>query len=353
MRQFFLALAVIIVLGACESTQNSSRNQSEPSTAKAEKFSIRNDTLSIKEPWPGARRSIEYVFDEAPKRVIVTSTTHLPYLEMLGVGERLVGFPGLQYISSDFFRQRAEAGKVTDLGPDGNLNLELVYELEPDLVIAFDMGNESSVIDKLAEADIPVLYNADFLETSALGRTEWIRVFGYIFDKEQKADSVYEAIARRYDSLQLLASGAKERPTVFSGVMYGDTWYLPGGENWAAGFIEDAGGNYLWEEDPRSGWLEVSFETFFAKASDAEYWIGTSTLNSLGELQSQDDRYSEFDAFVKERVYNYSRRRNPNGGYDFFESGYARPDIVLADYIAILHPELMPDYEMYYFEPLK
>ena len=353
MRQFFVTFAVMIILQACHTGTDAPENQARHATAKAEKFNINDDTLTVIEPWPGARKPIRYVFDEPPQRVIVTSTTHLPYLEMLGVGDRLVGFPGLQYISSDVFRQRAAAGEITDLGPDGNLNLELVYQLDPDLVIAFDMGNESSVLDKLAEADIPVLYNADFLETSALGRTEWIKVFGYIFDKGPEADSIYAAIAGRYDSLQELTTDVKERPSVFSGVMYGDTWYLPGGENWAAGFIKDAGGNYLWEEDSKTGWLEVSFETVFARASDADYWIGTSTLNTLEELRSQDDRYSEFDAFDKGRVYNYSNRRNPNGGYDFFESGYARPDIVLADYIAILHPELMSDYKMYYFEALK
>ena len=316
----------------------------------AEKFILQEGEVLVTEPWPGAVNPIRYPLTEVPKRIVVTSTTHLPYLELLGVEDHLVGFPSTQYISSPKIRARVEEGGITDLGPDGRMNLELLLSLQPDAVFAFDMGNESVTLDKVVESGIPVIYNADFLETSTLGRAEWIRFFGAFFDKDQLADSIFNAIAGRYDSLKVLAATVNSRPTILSGVMYGDVWFLPGGQNWSGKFFQDAGGQYLWGSDPTSGWLEVSFESVFSKAREADFWIGISTFNTLEELAGQDDRYTHFEAFQNKMVFNYNKRISPSGGYDFFESGYARPDVVLADLINILHPELMTGYETYYFQ---
>ena len=348
----YLIIVVLLVLG-CSSKKTSNGVTESSSVEYAEKFGLQGDSLVIYEPWPGANEPIYYHFDESPEKIIVTSTTHLPFLEMLDEEESLVGFPNTRYINSDIFRKKVANSLIRDVGNDGNLNLELIIDLDPDLLVAFDMGTESAALDKVEEAGITVLYNSDYLETSALGRAEWIKFFGYVFNKEEKADSVFKEIKIRYDSLKSLASQVDDPPTVFSGVMYGDTWFLPGGNNWSAQFFKDAGANYLWNDDPSSGWLEVSFETVFSKAANADFWVGTSTFTSLSGLKGQDSRYADFDAFRKENVYNYSKRRNPYGGFDYLESGYARPDLVLADMIHIFHPDLLPDYECYYFEPIK
>lgn len=318
----------------------------------ASKFRLTESGLEVTEPWPGAVRSISYPLGDPPKRVVVTSTTHLPYLEMLGVEDRLVGFPSTQYIYSPAIRKRVEVKKVLDLGPDGNMNLELLLSLQPDVVIAFDMGSESTTLDKIRESGIPVIYNADYLESSTLGRAEWIRFFGAIFNRQEKADSIFAVIESRYDSLKTLVGNPEQRPLIMSGVMYGDVWFLPGGNNWAARFFEDAGGTYLYGHDSTSGWLEVSFESVYERGRTADLWIGVSTFNSLQELAGQDSRYTAFAPFNTGNVYNYNKRLSPSGGYDFFESGYARPDRVLADLIRIVHPELLPEYETFYFQRL-
>jgi len=342
------------MLGSCrpKSKENTGKYVGDLEVKYAKKFNISEAGLTVSEPWPGATQSITYPIKNDPHRIVVTSTTHLPYLEMLGLEDRLVGFPSTQYISSEKIRKLVEDGKITDLGPDGNMNLELLIALQPDVVFAFDMGRESSTLDKIEEAGIPVVYNADYLEASALGRAEWVKFFGVYFQKEQKADSIFNHIADRYDSLKALASSVSKKPTLFSGVMYGDIWFLPGGKNWAAEFYQDAGGEYLWAGDSSTGWLEISFESVFDKAQLADFWIGTSTFNTMQELVGQDARYGEFDAYKNDQVFSYNKRISPSGGYDFFESGYARPDIVLADLISVLHPELMPGYETYYFQKL-
>ncbi|MBV6646348.1 MAG: ABC transporter substrate-binding protein [Cyclobacteriaceae bacterium] len=351
-RLLFIALIVPVVFQSCQKADSTESEIRGQPLSYAQKFSLTSSEMIIHEPWPGAARPQLYSIKEVPKRVICTSTTHLPFLEMLEVETTLVGFPGTKYISSDKIRKGVENGKITDIGPDGGMNLELVLSLEPDLLIAFDMGRESGSLDKIEEAGIPIVYNADFLETSALGRAEWIKFFGAVFHKQQLADSLFHNIVTRYDSLCRLTKGILNRPTVLSGVLYGDHWFLPGGQNWSSQFIKDAGGQYIWESDTSSGWLELSFEAVFEKANGSDYWIGTSTFNQLEELSNQDSRYREFEAYDAGRVFNYSKRRNDFGGYDFFESGYARPDLVLADLIGILHPELLRGHEFYYFQRL-
>lgn len=307
----------------------------------------------VSEPWPNANTSKKYGLDKPLNRIVCTSTSHLPFFELLGMEEVVVGFPNFNYISSEVFRERAEAGLLTDLGPDGNINMELLLSLNPDAVIAFDMGGEANALDKIEESGIPVIYNSDFLERSPLGRAEWIKFFGALLNKQSEADSIFSYIENEYNSLKQIGDGFEEKPSVISGVVYGDTWFLPGGQNWASTFFKNAGSKYLWEADTTSGWLELSFEAVYEAGVDADFWIGTSTLNSKNEMLGQDGRYGSFNSFKNDQVYNYNKRIGPNGGYDFFESGYSRPDLVLADLIKILHPDALPDYETVYFQKLE
>lgn len=350
---------MILLIVACSGPKKEESTVSTKETVKyAKGFHFETDTdgkryLVVDEPWPNATEPIRYDLANAPKRLVCTSTSHLPFFEMLDEAESVIGFPNLSYISSEVFIERASKGLLTDLGPDGSMNMELLLGIDPDAVVAFDMGGESKTLAKIQEAGIPVYYNADFLEQSPLGRAEWIKFFGALLDKEKEADSIFNSIATEYNRLVTLASNVGTRPSILSGVVYGDTWFLPGGNNWAATFFSNAGGTYLWDADTTSGWLELSFETVYEIGNNADVWIGTSTLNTMEEMKGQDQRYATFQAFVNQEVYNYNKKIGPNGGYDFFESGYSRPDLVLADLIKILHPELLPEYETVYFQNIK
>lgn len=354
----YSSLLIFVLLSQCTAKQQESTNTIIlDGIDHASTFHFENGEsgklLVVDEPWPKAKTRKEYLIEKAPNRVICTSTSHLPYFELLGLEERVVGFPNAQYISSGTFINRLNQGKLVDVGTDGSINLELMMSLDPDLVIGFDTGAESISLNKIEELGIPVIYNADFLEKTPLGRAEWIKVIGAIFDKDELADSIFNEIENKYNQLKEAGLSVTERPTILSGTVYGDTWFLPGGQNWASIFFENAGGNYLWRSDSTSGWLELSFESVYEKAYKAEFWLGVSSFRSLKEMKGQEDRYSNFDSFSKGKVYNFNKRIGPNGGLDFFESGYARPDIVLADLLKILHPELIPEHETYYFQQLK
>ncbi len=277
----------------------------------------------------------------------------LPYLEMLGVTNTLAGFPNTNYISSEAILERVEQGQVTDLGSDVSLNLELLIGLNPDLVIAFDVGTNGAQLNQIEQAGIPVILCADYLESTAMGRAEWVKFFGALFDKRELADSLFNEVQREYDALRDMASDVADRPTVLTGIPYdGGAWFLPGGQNWAAKLFEDAGGQYYWADDPSANWLELSFESVFDKARGADFWIGTASYDSKPSMMEGDERYALFAPYENDKIYNYDQRLNSSGGNDYFESGYARPDRVLADLIYILHPELLPDHQLYYYRRL-
>jgi len=329
-----------------------SEGQETPFRIKhATNLRIEGAVITVPKPSPGLPEAI-YTLEEVPDRIICTSTTHLHYLELLGLEDKLVGFPGTKYIYSESFRQRVQSGKIQEIGPGGKINVELALALKPDLIIAFDAGNEASSLNLLENAGIPVFLNGDYMESTALGRAEWIKFFGAVFNKREMATTTFQEIESSFNNLLKITESVEKRPSVMTGNVYGDTWFLPGGNNWFSTFFHQAGGDYLWSEDENAGWLELSFESVFAKANNADVWIGTASFSNKEMLIGADDRYGSFAPFENDNIYNYDKRLIEGGGNDFFESAYARPDKVLADLIYILQPSLLSDHELIYFRKL-
>lgn len=327
-------------------------------------------TITLKNPWPGTDKTFTYAlvekngslpnpekYDavvEVPlKRIVVTSTTHIPSLEMLGENEALVGFPSLDYISSEKTRQRISEGKITELGKNEDINTEILIDLAPDAVIGFAIDGNNSTFATIEKTGIPVLYNSDWTETSPLGKAEWIKFFGVLFDKEKEADSIFKTIETEYISAKKIASETKETPTVISGAMYKDVWYMPQGESWGAQFIADANGDYLWKDSKGTGGLSLSLESVLDKGNEAKFWIGPGQFTTMNEMKAANEIYSQFAAFKAGNVYSYSLKKGTTGGVIYFELAPNRPDLVLKDLIKILHPELLPTHELYFFDKLK
>ena len=120
-----------------------------------------------------------------------------------------------------------------------------------------------------------------------------------------------------------------------------------------AKFIQDAGGNYIWQDNDQTGALGLDFETVLDKAQAANIWLNVILADSRNDLAAADERYRNFEAFQHNQVYSYTARISENGGYDFFESALVRPDVVLQDLIRIFHPETLPNHDLYYYKKLE
>ena len=326
--------------------------------------------VKVTTPWPDAKEGFTYIMQQKSstlpdslkgyttlqvplKSIVVTSTTHIPSLEMLGVENTLTGFAGLDYISSEKTRARIEAGKVREAGSNESLNTEILIDLSPDAIVAFGINSTNKTLNSLEQSGLKVLYNGDWTEQTPLGKAEWIKFFGALYGLDEKAEQIFNTIEKDYNEAKKLAAKVTHRPTALSGAMWKNEWQLPQGKSWAAIFMKDAGANYLWGDTEGTGSHLLSFETVLEKAQDAEYWLGTSQFTSLQEMADTNPHYTQFRAFKEKKVYSFSTKKGKTGGLIYYELSPNRPDLVLKDLVSILHPELLPGYELHFFEQLK
>jgi iron complex transport system substrate-binding protein len=138
-----------------------------------------------------------------------------------------------------------------------------------------------------------------------------------------------------------------------SGAMYKDIWYLPQGNSWAAQLINDANGNYLWNDSEGTGSISLNLESVLDKGQTADFWIGPGQFTSLNQMTENHSVYGEFNAFKESNVFSFTNKKGATGGVLYYELAPNRPDIVLKDIIKILHPELLPTHELYFFSHLE
>ncbi len=263
-----------------------------------------------------------------------------------------MGFPGLDYISSPAIRKKIESGSVSELGANEQLNTEMVLAAAPEVVVGFGVSDAPGAYRPVSDAGIPVIFNGDWMEQNPLGKAEWIKFFGLLLDAGSRAGEHFREVERAYIEARDLATGAPERPTVLSGALYRDIWYLPGGESWAAAFIEDANARYLWQDASGSGSLSLSLEAVLEKGSGADFWIAPAQFTSYTEMEAANPHYRQFRAFRERRIFGYAATRGPGKGLLYYEMAPTRPDWVLKDLVHFLHPGFLPDYQPVFFKPL-
>jgi len=286
------------------------------------------------------------------KKIVVTSTTHIPSLESLGALNKLVGFPNLDYISSPRARELIDQKKIKDIGQNQSLNTELILDLRPDAIVSFAVKGENTNLSKIKKFGIPVLYNADWLERHPLGKAEWIKFFGLLFDHYNKAQDIFEEIKFEYQEAKQLAFKSQYQPMVISGALWKDQWYLPAGESWQAQIIKDANAQYLYSDTQGNGSLSLSFESVLNKAQNASYWIAPAQFTSYEQMLKSNEHYKKFKAFKHKKVFTFAKQKGETGGVIYYELAPQRPDWVLKDLIKIFHPQLLKDYNPHFFEPL-
>nr|WP_315173886.1 ABC transporter substrate-binding protein [uncultured Flavobacterium sp.] len=370
-------ISFLLSLNACEKkgsttslsetdTTNSIRYASGLSIQKNQGFSV----VRVRNAWPDAKQNFTYILKEKNgivpdslqkyptiavplQSIVVTSTTNIPFLEMLDVEKKLVGFPHTDYISSPKTRQLIDAGKVKNIGQNEKLDTEQLIDLSPNLIVAFGIDNSNPTIDNLQKSGLKVLIQADWMEQTPLGKAEWIKLYGALFGKEKEAEVLFNDIVKSYNETLALVAQKKTNPTVLYGSMYQEQWFVAKGDSWVAQFLKDAKSNYLWSTTKGTGSLPLPFEKILEKAQKADYWIVTGSFKNLAELQASNPHYQQFDAVKNKNVYTFENKHGATGGTVYYELAASRPDLVLKDYIKIFHPELLPNYTFTFAEKLQ
>jgi iron complex transport system substrate-binding protein len=365
-------IAFIFIKCKNETKQISISNKNEIKYAKG--FSIENkkgfSIITVKNPWPNATKTYTYILQEKNgiipdslkqnitiqvpvKSIVVTSTTHLPSIEMLEEEKTLVGFPNLNYVSSDKIRALIDAKKIREVGNNQSLNTEVLLDLQSEIIIGYGIDNNNPTLDNLEKSGLKVLLNGDWNEETPLGKAEWIKFFGALYGKQKQAAALFSEIENEYNKTIEIAKKALSKPSVLCGDMYQDRWNLPKGTSWGSLILKDANANYLWGETSGTGSLQLSFETVFEKANQANFWITSGQFSTLSEMKTANPHYAQFDAFKNKNVYSFAGKKGKTGGILYYELAPNRPDIVLKDLVKILHPELLIGYKPFFFEKMK
>ena len=354
---------------SAETLQTASQNTIEYAQGFTLKTYNSYTILSVTNAWPESDKTFNYLLlkegQTAPdsiqadavihvpiRSIVVTSTTHIPALELLGVEHSLVGFPNLDYISSEKTRALIDSGAITELGQNESINTEKAIDLDPDVVVSFGVEGENKTLNSLQRAKIPVLYNGDWTEHQPLGQAEWIKFFAALYDKEKEADSIFKHIETRYTDLKEKALVAKNKPTALSGAMFKDVWYLPKGDSWAAQLVADANAAYLYADTEGTGSAALSVESVLDKSQTAAFWIAPNAFASYEALAEANDVYTQFDAYKNKSIYSFAKAKGATGGMLYYELAPSRPDWVLEDLIGIFHPELKQAGKPHFFFPL-
>ena len=275
-------------------------------------------------------------------------------VELLNEEKSIIGFPYSKYISSQKTRALIDKGNIKEIGKESSLNTEILLDLQPELVVGYSVSSADKSLSTIQKAGINVIYNGDWLEETPLGRAEWIKFFGILFDKEKKADSIFNVIEANYLNAKKIALKAPKKPSILSGaIMSKDIWNLPAGESFVAQFLKDANLNYLWKDSKGKGSLSLSFESVFDKAKNANFWITPGYFSSKEQLMQSNQIYAQFDAFKNNKIYTPINKKGKTGGVIYYELASTRPDLVLKDIIKITNPDLLPNYKFTFFEKMK
>lgn len=287
----------------------------------------------------GARCTTDTVRTPVESNLVFTAP-HCQLLTELGCQNAITGVCDKDYINIPDIKSRAQADAkvahpIMDCGSSMQPDIERIIALHPEALLISPFEN-SGGYGKLDKLRIPVIETADYMETSPLGRAEWIKLYGLLLGSS-KADSLFSAIEKEY--LQLKAEAAKlplglsiltERKT-------GNVWYVPGGKSTMGILLRDAHARYIFADDTHSGSLSMSPEQIIAKGNQVDVWafkyFGGNALTKQ-DLLAEYQGYQALKAFQTGTVYETDTSCEP-----YFELTSFHPEILLREFIILSHPK--------------
>ena len=371
----FILTAIYIVLTcpACKNNRNAT-----PHTESGDTISLRYSdilhivthkdytTVTMCNPWDTLKALHTYILIDknkpAPSQLpegtviqtplensLVYSSVHCSILEELHALNCIKGVCDIKYIRQSAILGKYRKGEIIDAGNSMSPDIEKIIEMNPDAILLSPFEN-SGGYGQIEKLNVPIIECADYMESTPLGRAEWMRFFGMLFDREKEADSLFHHIENGYLALKKIAATAKEKPTVFSELKSGSAWYVAGGRSSVGQLFKDAGADYIFSYLPESGSVPLSFETVFDKCQHAEFWFikyNQKYDKTYRELKTEYAPYAHFDAFKKQNIYGCNTKN-----IDFYEKTPFHPESLLKDYIKIFHPSLLEGYRPKYFSKL-
>ena len=286
------------------------------------------------------------------RNTICMTALQLSNFTILDAHDVVKGITGTKNLFNEDILARVKDGRIVKIGMEGNFDTELVLAANPDVI--FISPSKRGGYDAIKETGIPLVPHLGYQELDPLGQAEWIKFVGMFIGKEKEANELFAGIEQRYNNLkakcqELTAKSSK--PTVLSGEMHYGNWHAVGGKNYLAQIFRDAGAAYVINDEETSG-EDLEFEKMYALAANADYW---RILNSFpGEfsyeaLKASEPRNELFKAYKEKKVIYCNMKQTP-----YYEISPVKPDVLLKDFVAIFHPELVEEgYQPTFYHLLK
>lgn len=316
-----------------------------------------NETFTFVLLPDGVKKPNEYsdnqVIKIPVKRIAFTATTQLAYLSFVDDYDKIVAVGKTSNIYDSTLRKYLEKENIPEIGIDQSLNSELLFSIQPDLLITGGTPYGTySIYQALMDAGIPVIVFSSWLETHPLGRLEWVKILAALTNQEEKVYKKFDEIEKAYLETKQLTQNVKHKPKIFKGLNHKNTWYTNGKDSYLAQYLKDAGADYHWQ-DKKGNLLTLDFEEVYPVGITHDYWLNPGMhIHSKEDLINQDQRYQDFKAFQSGKIYNNNRRMLSKGGQDYSQSGAVNPHIILKDLVKIFHPDLLPNHQLYYYKKI-
>lgn len=364
----------VLLLSACGGGSKTSSLQAEGDTVRMKYSSLLQivkhadyTVVTIRNPWDTLKVLHTYLLADREKplpehlpegtivrtplqKSVIYSSVHCSLWSELDELKGIGGVCGLEYIKLPQIQEGCRNGSIVNVGNSMNPDIERIIDLRPDAILLSPFEN-SGGYGRVGKLNIPIIECADYMETSALGRAEWMRLYGLLLGKEAQADSLFAGIEKEYLTLtQQVKSQNLKRPTVISEMKNSSAWYIPGGNSTMGRLYQDAGADYVFAYLSNSGSVPLAFETVFDRGGNADIWLikyNQPQDKTYSELERDYAPYARFKAFQDRKVYGCNTNHVP-----FYEESPFHPELLLKDLIKIFHPDLLPDYDLKYFSNL-
>lgn len=278
---------------------------------------------------------------------VVFTAPHCQLMYELGCKNAITGVCDKDYINIPDIKERVKLsdGKasasdtdkvIIDCGSSMQPDIERIIALKPEglLISPFENSGGYGKLDKL---NIPIIETADYMETSPLGRAEWMKFYGLLFKSEERSDSLFSAIEKEYMALKAEAAKLPQGLSILTERKMGNVWYVPGGKSTMGILLKDANAKYIFADDTHSGSLAYGPERILSKGTQVDVWafkyFGGKAL-SKNDLLAEYEGYKVLKAFNSNSIYQVDTSTQP-----YFELTSFHPEILLREFIILAHPK--------------
>lgn len=261
---------------------------------------------------------------------VVFTAPHCQLMYELGCKNAITGVCDKDYINIPDIKERVDCG--SSMQPD----IERIIALKPEGLFISPFEN-SGGYGKLDKLHIPIIETADYMETSPLGRAEWMKFYGLLFKSEERSDSLFSSIEKEYLALKAEAAKLPQGLSILTERKMGSVWYVPGGKSTMGILLKDANAKYIFADDTHSGSLAYGPERILSKGTQIDVWafkyFGGKAL-SKSDLLAEYEGYKALKTFNQNSIYQVDTSTQP-----YFELTSFHPEILLREFIILAHPK--------------